>query len=477
MQKQQALKLAWTAVAAFAVMLAAASPAAADIKINEFDSDAPGGASDWVELYNTGPAAVNIGGYLLKDEGENNTITIPAGETLGAGAFFATDVTGDGNGDTVRLFNGATLLDSYNYQGHPGVTWGRCPNGTGEFVDTAAATRGAANSCPPVPAETWPGGTDISVLDAADAFPVNLSGLAYQPSGTRAKGFLWGVRNDPATLYKIVPSGALWTVSFSLSLRYPDGLNPDSEGVTLADGDPNGVYVSIERNDGGSSQPGVLRYDVTGAGPDLTATNWWNLTADLPGLGANAGLEAIGFMSDSFLVAKGLIDESKGAAYNPADYPGHGSGLFFVGVEQDGRVIAYALKSDNSYTKIATIASGFPAVMDLTFEPETGYLWAACDNTCDGKTATLEITQSGPNKGKFAVTHTYARPTGMVIDYNNEGFAIAPQLECVNGLKPTFYADDSDQGGHSLRGGTKACTVIPDINPPGGGAGDPTPTP
>ena len=359
---------------------------------------------------------MNIGGYLLTDEGENNTITIPAGAMLGAGAFFATEVTGLGNGDTVRLFNGATLLDSYTYPGHPGVTWGRCQDGTGEVVNTAAATRGAANSCPSVPAETWPGGTDISVLDSVDAFGGNLSSLAYQPSGTRAKGFVWGVRNDPATLYKIIPSGALWTVSFSLGLRYPDGLNPDAEGVTLANGDPNGVYVSIERNGGGSSQPGVLRFDVTGAGPDLAATNWWNLTADLPGLGDNAGLEAIGFVPDSFLVANGLIDESTGVAYNPADYPGHGSGLFFVGVEQDGRVIAYALKSDNSYTKIATISSGFPAVMDLTFEPETGYLWAACDDTCDGKTATLEIAQSGPHKGKFAVTHTYARPTGMVID-------------------------------------------------------------
>jgi Lamin Tail Domain len=202
------LKRAWTAVAALAVMLGAASPAAADIKINEFDSDAPGGASDWVELYNTGPAPVDIGGYLFKDWGENNTVTIPAGTMLGAGAFFATDVTGLGDGDTVRLFDGATLLDSDTYPGHPGVTWGRCPDGTGEFVDTAASTRGAANFCPPPVPETWPGGTDVSVLDAVDAFPGNLSGLAYQPSGTRAKGLVWGVRNDPATLYKIIPSGA-----------------------------------------------------------------------------------------------------------------------------------------------------------------------------------------------------------------------------------------------------------------------------
>jgi hypothetical protein len=207
---------------------------------------------------------------------------------------------------------------------------------------------------------------------------------------------------------------------------------------------------------------------VTGAGPALTATNQWDLLGDLPGLGANAGLEAIAWMPDSLLVAKGLIDESKGAKYNPADYAGHGQGLFFVGVEQTGQVIAYALKSNNTYTRVATIASGFPAVMDLEFEPETGYLWAVCDNDCDGKSATLEIAQSGPNAGKFAVTHTYARPAAMA-NLNNEGFAIAPQLECVNGLKPTFYADDSNTDSHSLRGGTKNCTVLP--------GGDPTPAP
>ena len=52
---------------------------------------------------------------------------------------------------------------------------------------------------------------------------------------------------------------------------------------------------------------------------------------------------------------------------------------------------------------------------------------------------------------------------------NNEGFAIAPQAECVNGLKPTFYADDSNTGGHALRTGTIACK--PSRRP------RPTPTP
>jgi hypothetical protein len=42
---------------------------------------------------------------------------------------------------------------------------------------------------------------------------------------------------------------------------------------------------------------------------------------------------------------------------------------------------------------------------------------------------------------------------------NNEGFAIAPQSECVGGTKPTFYADDSNDGGHVIRVGTLSCAV------------------
>ena len=47
--------------------------------------------------------------------------------------------------------------------------------------------------------------------------------------------------------------------------------------------------------------------------------------------------------------------------------------------------------------------------------------------------------------GRFVVTNTYERPAGMA-NLNNEGFAIAPQAECVNGLKPVFWADDSNTG-------------------------------
>ena len=150
---------------------------------------------------------------------------------------------------------------------------------------------------------------------------------------------------------------------------------------------------------------------------------------------------------------EGLPRRGHGRAYNPADYADHGAGLFFVGVEQTGRIIAYALnRSTGAFTRVATIASGFPAVMELTYEPESTHLWAVCDDSCDGRTATLDVAQSGPNAGTSLVTNTYERPAGMP-NLNNEGFAIAPQAECVNGLKPVFWTDDSNTGGHALRTG------------------------
>ena len=81
-------------------------------------------------------------------------------------------------------------------------------------------------------------------------------------------------------------------------------------------------------------------------------------------------------------------------------------------------------------------------------------LWAVCDNDCNGRTATLDV-----KGGRFGVTAVYDRPAGMA-NLNNEGFAITPQAECVNGLKPVFYTDDDNTAGHALRTGAINCTPL-----------------
>jgi len=467
-----------------APLVVAVSPAVAapsTVTINEIESSG-GNPGDWVELVNTGTVPVDLSGYVLKDSDDTHVFTIAGGSVLAPGAFVVEDVEtsyGLGGGDSVRLFaaDGVTLLDSYTWATHSTVTYGRCPDGTGAFTTTTSSTRGVANDCgvtappttpPAAPAPTavaWQGGTTISTADVAGVLGGNMSGLAYEASGTSAPGILWAVKNGPSTLYRLIWDGTNWGPDAAngwaagKALHYPDGTgDPDTEGVTLVAGSSaTGVYVSTERNNAanGVSRPEVLHFDVTGAATSLNATGEWNLTADLPVVAPNSGLEAVQWMSDAFLTSKNFVDERTSLPYSPTTYANHGTGLFFVGLEGTGSIYAYALDLTNgTSTRVATIVSGFPGVMDLEFDPETGSLWAVCDDTCNGRSALLQVVA-----GRFAVTQLVERPTGMP-NINNEGFAIAPQALCVDGLKPVYWVDDSNTGGNALRAGTIACSRL-----------------
>src|SRR5262249_35146522 len=149
----------------------------------------------------------------------------------------------------------------------------------------------------------------------------------------------------------------------------------------------NGIYVSTERdnNNNGVSRVMILRYDPTLAGNTLTATHEWDLTADLPVVGANLGAEGVVWIPDSYLVANEFFDAAKNHLYNPAEYPNHGTGLFFVGIEANGNIYGYAFDHSGSgaYTRVATIVTGLAGVMDLQFDSLNSDFWAICDNTCD----------------------------------------------------------------------------------------------
>jgi len=247
------------------------------------------------------------------------------------------------------------------------------------------------------------------------------------------------------------------------TLRYPNGTgNPDAEGITFAGSSATGIYVATERNNdvSGTSRNSILLFDASGTGTTLVATREWNLTSDLPVVGSNTGLEAVTWVPDAYLVGRGFYDENRSAAYNPALYPDHGSGLFFVGVEQNGRVYAYALNHVNgTFTRVASFASGFAGVMGLEFDRELNQLWVVCDDGCSGQSAVFDIDSRAGSAtyGRFFATRLFARPTGMS-NLNNEGFAFAPQAECVANAKPVFWADDAATSGHAIRRGTVSCT-------------------
>lgn len=225
------------------------------------------------------------------------------------------------------------------------------------------------------------------------------------------------------------------------------------------------AYVAAERNNGASSvsRNSILLYNVgTASGAAITALREWNLTGDLPVVGANLGLEGITFVPDAYLTANGFFDESKGRGYTPADYPNHQGGLFFVGVEGNGLVYAYALDHvSGAFTRVASFAGGFTGAMDVTFDEALGQLWVVCDDTCQGRTAVHRIdTQVGsPTRGRFVITNRFDRPAGMP-NTNNEGFTFAPLSSCVNGKRPAIWADDNQLGGFALRQGTLTCAAF-----------------
>jgi hypothetical protein len=470
-------------VAAAAACLALSPPALAgdpltSIKVNEVESE---GLADFIELTNLSGTATDVSGLVLKDNDDTRTLAIAGGTSIPAGGFLAvdTDVPGGfglSSSDAARVFmpDGVTLIDGHTWTVHAATSFGRCPDGTGAFVTTGAVTKGAAHSCPPaLVTQPWPGSQSVTTVDQANVLGADVSGLDYEGSGTSSPGVLWAVDNGNGLLLRLLWDGSQWVRdpangwSTGKTLSYPGGIGrPDAEGVTLTDaGSAGGVYVSSERDstNSGVSRPSVLRYDVSGAGTTLTATQEWNLTPDLPVVGPNGGAESVEWVPDGYLVGSGFVDQTTGAAYNPATYANHGSGLFFVGIEANGIVYAYALdQTSSNFTRVATFASGFPTFGALHWESATNQLWVVCDDNCAGRSRVFEVdTQPGATNGSFVAVTDYARPTGMG-NFNNEGFTITPDIECVGGSKPVFWADDGNDGGHALRAGTIPCSAPPD---------------
>lgn len=436
----------------------AANDCSAPVRINEVESSG-GTPGDWVELKNNGVTPVDVSGWVLTDSDDTHRFEVPAGTTIAAGGYWVADVEasyGLGGADAVRLFDAAgTPVDSYAWTAHASTTYGRCPDGTGDVAVTRQPTRGAANACEgDLETSPWPGSPDVATADPAGTYPSNLSGLVFEESGD----VVWAVQNGPGTLHRLVPQGDQWVADAGWAggkaLHYADGTGDvDAEGVEVG---ADGLYVASERNNaGGGSRPSILRYDAAATGASLSATTEWNLASDLPVLGANAGLEGIAFVPDEVLVAQGFVDQSTGAAYDPARYP-TADGVYLVGVEANGTVYAYSLAADGTFTRLASFASGFPGVMELEYEPATEQLWVGCDDGCQGRTALFEVGGAG----EFTRTEVVERPAGMP-NLNNEGLAIAPPATCVDGAREVLWADDGSTDGHALRSGTLDCVAVP----------------
>jgi hypothetical protein len=441
------------------------------IVINEVESSG-GVPGDWVELLNVSSESVDVSGWIFRDNDDGHLATIAAGTVIPANGTLVLNEVVDGVGtfnfglggaDSARLWDAdGNLVDSYSWMAHAATTFGRCPNGTGGFTSTVTSTKGAANDCGPgVTLPAWPGSQTVTTVDNLNQFGTNVSDLFYQPG---AANVLWAVRNGPSTLYKLVQTGSLWTDDSGWSggkaLRFPDGTgDPDAEAVTEAEMGSPFIYVGTERDNSNDkvSRMSILRFDTAAAGDALVATHEWRLT-DIPVIGPNLGIEGLAFIPDTYLVSAGFRDQA-GTLYDPASYPDHGTGLFFVGVEGNGTVYGYALNHVNgTIARITSFDGGASVVKSLYFDRDLGYLWVYL-GVANGNAVNVFAIDQAPasaHKGKLISLGKYAAPTGMPA-INNEGIAFAPESQCVGGLKPFFWTDDTVSLGHALRAGTIAC--------------------
>jgi hypothetical protein len=381
-----------------------------------------------------------------------------AGGTGGRGG--TTGTGGDGSGST-----GGTGGSDAGGAGGSGS--GGAGDGTGSAGSIGGSVGGSVGGQAGVVAlQPWPTSDAVVAVDSVNQFTSNLSDLVYQASDGGTGEVLWGLRNDPSTLYCLVWNGTTWAGmtddawTNGKTLHYPSGLgSPDAEGLTRAELSSTAIYVSAERDNtaGSVSRMSVLRYDYAWpTGTALTATHEWNLTADLPAAGANAGVEALTWIPDSYLLATGFVDQAANAVYDPGRYPDHGTGLFFVGQEGTGMIYGYALDhAAGTFTRVATVASGNTGVMALYFDRDIGNLWTYCDNTCANHASVLRMSS-----GRFTLQYLFDRPTTLS-NSNFEGIAIAPESECVQGKKSFFWSDDSNSGGHAIWRGSIPCGQLP----------------
>jgi hypothetical protein len=146
--------------------------------INEFQTtSAAGGVDDWIELYNRGPASVDLTGWYLSDDLEDPLkFEIPPGTIVDPGVAVSFDETTLGfsmsstGAEIIQLTHGdgTTGQDYFDFGPQlPDVSQGRLPDGTANWHFFEVTSRDAGNSC----ATAW------QVLDPVSGLTLSASGV------------------------------------------------------------------------------------------------------------------------------------------------------------------------------------------------------------------------------------------------------------------------------------------------------------
>ena len=430
------------------------------VVINEVQSNDPNGGPDWVELANPTAEELDISGLVLKDNKEKDPYTIPEGTTIPAHGYLViyqddSGVTGFafglGKGDSVRLFEDGEQIAIATWPdgSHTNPTWGLYPDVNGSsYQNTLEATPGAANKFAGIPdVIAWPGSNEVHTFDTTPTFLEDSSGLDF------ADGKLYAVDNGTATFW-VMDAGKDGTLTFADGFEQgkrvcfqkdandENAKGPDAEGITV---DGSGmIYLASERDNSskGVNYDTILMVDPNESGAYLVAQKQWDLTATLPQVSANMGIEAVEWVASGDVAGK-LIDQNTGGAFDAANYPNAvAGGVFFVALEDNGHVYAYILNADESVVQIADIDTKLGGAMALDYDTYEKNLWVATDDGYGNRMARITLNGSSDPE----IVHVLPA-TGVNASANNEGFAIADATYTVNGQRPVYHFCDGVTSG------------------------------
>ena len=301
----------------------------------------------------------------------------------------------------------------------------------------------AGQALAPVPAaEPWPAepiaqSVNLTPVEGPEPndFHSDLSGASWNPVTRR----LWVCRNGPggdqSKFWALVEDGAG-------SLRVDERAGRrgewtgfgDLESLTQVDLDADVIYLLVE------GEERVKAFDVSVYGT-ATLLHDWDLRGWLP-LNGGYGAEGLAFVPDSFLAANGFVDKDG----NPYVSRRGMGGLMLVGHQNGGAVFAFDLNRINgTFDFVGEYRTGYAEIAGLMFDRSTGRLYIWHDDAYD----TLETSSlasdpvAGQTYRRLRIERAFYGPDHR----NNEGFAVMPVAECVNGMRSAFMTIDG--GGYS----------------------------
>lgn len=450
------------------------------IVINEVESKDSQDGADWIELANPTDKELDVSGIVIKDNDDSHVYTIPAGTTIDANGFIVIDenalVFGLGGEDAVRLYEGDLQIGNVSWNEHANPTLGLYPDVNGsEYRNTKDATPGGTNKFHDIPEVIdWQGDNTVTIFDLAPTFLEDSSGLDFY------KGKLYAVDNGTGKFW-ILDVAEDGTMTFAKSFEQGKRVRfqKDAENMTAAGPDAEGisvdgkgmVYFASERDNSakGVNYNSILMVNPNTEGTDLIAEMEWDLTASLPQVSANMGIESVEWVSAANTNGK-LFDQNTNAAFDIANYPNAvAEGVFFVALEDNGHVYAYVLNHDGTSVQIADIDSKIGGAMGLDYDTYENVLWVAADNGYHNRAAKIVLNGTA----EVELTHVNA-PAGVDVTANHEGFAIAEATYTKDGQRPVYrFLDGVTSGALSI--GSLACDYVAEEVTPEGPSEDVTP--